>query len=41
MGLTYATIELINVDDLAFVRKHIIGEEEVKRMSINNLSLKF
>jgi clan AA aspartic protease len=37
MGLTYATVELINADDLAFARKHIIGEEEVKRMHIEML----
>ncbi len=32
MGLTYAEIELINSDDLSLARRHIIGEEEVKRM---------
>lgn len=37
MGLTYADIELINGDDLAFARRNIIGEEEVKRMNINML----
>lgn len=41
MGLTYIIIELINGDEWAFTRKHIIGEEEVKRMAINNLSLEF
>jgi clan AA aspartic protease len=37
MGLTYADIELINADDLAYVRKFIIGEDEVKRMHVNML----
>ncbi|OLY91113.1 clan AA aspartic protease, AF_0612 family [Cnuella takakiae] len=37
MGLVYADIELINGDDLALVRRHIIGEEEVKRMRVNAL----
>lgn len=32
MGLIYAKIELINGDDLAMVRRNIIGEEEIKRM---------
>ena len=37
MGLVYADIELINADDLALVRRHIIGEEEVKRMDVKML----
>jgi clan AA aspartic protease len=37
MGLVYADIELINADDLALARKHIIGKEEVKGMHINML----
>ncbi len=37
MGLIYADIELINGDDLAMSRRHIIGEEEVKRMHVNML----
>ena len=37
MGLVYADIELINADDLALVRRHIIGEEEVKRMNVSML----
>ncbi len=37
MGLVYAAFELINVDDQALARRHIIGEEEVKRMDINML----
>ena len=38
MGLVYANIELINADDLALARKHIIGEEEIKRIHLNMLA---
>ena len=38
MGLVYADIELINADDLALARKHIIGEEEIKRIHLNMLA---
>ena len=37
MGLIYANIELINGDDLALARKHIIAEDEIKRMHVNIL----
>ena len=37
MGLVYADIELINADDLALVRKHIIGEDEIKSMKVTML----
>ncbi len=37
MGLVYADIELINGDDLALVRRNIIGEDEVKRMYVSAL----
>jgi clan AA aspartic protease len=37
MGLVYADIELINGEDLVLARRHIIGEEEIKRMNINML----
>lgn len=37
MGLVYAEIELINGDDLALVRRHIIGEDEIKRMRVTAL----
>jgi len=37
MGLVYADIELINSFDLEMARRHMIGEEEVKRMHINML----
>ena len=37
MGLVYAEVELINSDDLGMARRYIIGEDEVKRMTINIL----
>ena len=37
MGQVYAEIELISTDDLAFARKKIIGEEEIKRITITAL----
>jgi clan AA aspartic protease len=37
MGLIYADIELINGDDLVLARKHIIGEDEIKRMHVSML----
>lgn len=37
MGLIYADIELINGDDLALARRHVIGEDEVKRINVNML----
>ena len=37
MGVVYADIELINADYLSMVRRHIIGEEEVKRMHVKML----
>ena len=37
MGLVYADIELINSFDLEMARRHMIGEEEVKRMHVNML----
>jgi len=38
MGLVYADIELINADDVALARKHIIGEEEIKKIHLNMLA---
>ena len=35
MGLTYANIELRNADDLALVRKGVIGEDEIRQMTIH------
>jgi clan AA aspartic protease len=37
MGLVYAELELINGDDLALARRHVIGEDEIKRMTVNAL----
>jgi len=37
MGLVYADIELINGGDLEMVRRHLMGEEEVKRIHLNVL----
>lgn len=37
MGLIYANLELINGDDLALARRHIIGEDEVRRMHVSAL----
>jgi hypothetical protein len=38
MGLVYADIELINADDLALVRRNIIGEDEIRSMHVNILA---
>ena len=35
--MKYAEVQLINRDDLALARRSVIGEEEVKRMSVNML----
>jgi len=37
MGMIYADIELINGDDLVLARKHIIGDEEVRKMQMSML----
>ncbi|MFT4092563.1 MAG: hypothetical protein QM640_02900 [Niabella sp.] len=37
MGLVYADIELINADDIALARRHVIGEDEIKQMRVNML----
>jgi clan AA aspartic protease len=37
MGLVYADIELINADDIALAKRNIIGNEDVKRLSLNML----
>ena len=37
MGMVYAVIELINCDDMALARRHIIGEEEIRRMNVRML----
>jgi clan AA aspartic protease len=38
MGMVYADIELINTADLEMSRRHLIGEEEVKRMRLTMLA---
>ena len=37
MGFIYADIELVNAGDIEMARRHIIGEEEIKRMPIKML----
>lgn len=37
MGLIHANIELINGEDLILAKRHVIGEEEVKRMNVDML----
>ncbi|MFC4230649.1 aspartyl protease family protein [Parasediminibacterium paludis] len=37
MGVIYAEITLINAGDLEMARRQIIGEEEVKRITVNML----
>jgi clan AA aspartic protease len=37
MGLTYATVELINRDDIALAKRFLIGEEEVRSMFVEML----
>jgi clan AA aspartic protease len=37
MGLVYTEIELINGDDLGMARRHLMDENEVKRMKITAL----
>ncbi len=37
MGLVYAEIELTNAEDIALARRHIIGDEEIKKMNVNML----
>jgi clan AA aspartic protease len=37
MGMIYASIELINGDDLSMVRRNIMAMDEVKRMQVSML----
>ena len=37
MGYVYAEIELINGEDVLLARRHIIGEEEIKRTRVTML----
>lgn len=36
--MIYADIELINVEDIALARRHIIGEVEIRSMRVNMLA---
>lgn len=38
MGIVYADIELINTTDLENAKRHIIGEDEIRRIRINMLA---
>ncbi len=38
MGLVYADITLINGEDLILAKRHIIGEDELKHMTVNMLA---
>ena len=35
MGLVYADIELVNAGDIEMARRHVIGEEEIKQMTVS------
>jgi clan AA aspartic protease len=37
MGVIYAEIELLNAGDLVMARRHMIGEDEIKRTKVNML----
>ena len=37
MGLVYANVMLTNADDIGLARRHYIGEDEIKSMSVNIL----
>jgi predicted aspartyl protease len=37
MGLVYADVDLINFEDVLLARRHFIGADEIKRISINIL----
>ena len=37
MGLVYAEIEIINGEYIALAQRHVIGEEEIKRITVNAL----
>jgi clan AA aspartic protease len=37
VGLVYAEVEVINGDDLSMVRRHVIDQDEVKRMYVTML----
>jgi len=35
MGLVHAEVELINVDDFADAKRHIIDEDEVRKITVS------
>ena len=37
MELVYADIELINGEDIGMARRHIIGEDDIRKMNVNML----
>jgi len=37
MGLVHADIELINAEDIALAKNHVIGDEEIKRITVSML----
>jgi clan AA aspartic protease len=37
MGMVYANVELVNEDDMALNRRHYIGEEDIRQMTVNML----
>jgi clan AA aspartic protease len=37
MGLTYANVELLNAGDIENTRRHIIGEDEIRSISVTCL----
>lgn len=37
MGLVYADIELVNAVDIELARRHVIGEDEIKKIQLNIL----
>jgi clan AA aspartic protease len=37
MGYTYANIKLVNADDLGASKRHIIGEDEIKSITVRAL----
>ena len=38
MGLVYADITLINGEDLVLAKRHIIGDDEIKQMTVSMLA---
>ena len=38
MGLVYAAITLINGEDLVLAKRHIIGDDEIKQMTVSMLA---